>query len=242
MDPAADRLGRELAFDEEENMKIGILGSGVVAQTLGAKLVELGHDVALGTRDPKKLDEKKNMAGTLRDWLGQVKNKAKVVTFKEAAAHGDLLINATHGQASVEALQMADAAKVGSKVLIDTANELDFSKGMPPAVLASQERSVAERIQLAFPGLRVVKCFNTMAATVMVNPKAVKDGDHTIFVAGNDKDAKAKVSELLKSFGWSDILDLGDISAARGPEMYMALWLRLWGAVGKGNVNIKVQR
>jgi predicted dinucleotide-binding enzyme len=135
-------------------MKIGIVGSGIVAQTLGAKLVELGHDVALGTRDPGKIDDKKNMAGTLREWLGQVKNKARVVTFKEAATHGELLINATHGQASVEALQMADAGKVGSKVLIDTANELDFSKGMPPAVLASQERCVGERIQSAFPGLR----------------------------------------------------------------------------------------
>jgi len=223
-------------------MKIGIVGSGIVAQTLGAKLVELQHDLALGTRDPKNLDEKKNMAGSLRDWLGQVKNKAKVVTFKEAAAHGELLINATHGQASVEALQMADAAKVGSKVLIDTSNELDFSKGMPPAVLASQDRCVAERIQSAFPALRVVKSFNTVAATVMVNPKALKNGDHTIFVAGNDKEAKAKVSELLKSFGWVDILDLGDISAARGPEMYMAMWIRLWGAVGNPAINIKVQR
>src|SRR5258708_206282 len=107
-------------------MKVGIIGSGVVAQTLGAKLVELGHDVALGTRDSKKLDEKKNMAGTLNEWLASVKNKAKVVTFKEAAAHGELLINATHGQASVEALKNAEADKTGSKVLIDTSNELDF--------------------------------------------------------------------------------------------------------------------
>jgi predicted dinucleotide-binding enzyme len=222
-------------------MKIGIIGSGVVAQTLGTKLIELGHDVALGTRDPAKLDEKKNMAGSLREWLGQVKNKGKVLSFKDTGAHGELLLNATHGQVSVEALQMAGAAQVGSKVLIDLANELDFSKGMPPGVLASHERCVAERIQSAFPNLRVVKSLNTVAATVMVNPKGLKDGDHTIFVAGNDGDAKAKVSNLLKSFGWVDILDLGPLSAARGPEMYVAMWVRLYGALQNGNINIKVQ-
>jgi predicted dinucleotide-binding enzyme len=223
-------------------MKIGVIGSGIVAQTLAAKLIELGHDVAIGTRDPTKLDEKKNMTGSLRDWLGQVKNKGKVLSFKEAALHGELLINATHGQTSVEALQMADAGKLGPKVLIDVANELDFSKGVPPGVLSSQERCLAERIQVAFPNLRVVKSLNTIAATVMVNPRGLKDGDHTVFVAGDDRDAKAKVSDLLKSFGWVDILDLGPLSASRGPEMYLALWVRLWGALQKGDINIKVQR
>ncbi len=221
-------------------MKIGIIGSGVVAQTLGAKLVELGHDVVLGTRDPKKLDEKKNMAGTLNEWLTAVKNKAKIVTFKEAAVHGELLINATHGQASVEALKMAGVDKVGTKVLIDTSNELDFSKGFPMA-LASETRSVAGNIQAAFPNLKVVKCFNTLTAPIMVNPKMLKGGDHTIFLSGNDPEAKAKVTELLKSFGWTDIMDLGDISAARGQEMYMGMWVRLYGSLKNGMINIKVQ-
>ncbi len=223
-------------------MKIGIIGSGVVAQTLGAKLIELGHDVVLGTRDPQKLDEKKNMTGTLREWLQQNQNKGKVVTFPQAAAHGELLINATAGGISVEALKIAGADNVGSKVLIDTANILDFSKGMPPRALASQDNCVAETIQTAFPNLKVVKCFNTIGAPVMVNPKAVGGGDHTIFVSGNDSVAKAQVSEILKSFGWTDILDLGDISSARGPEMYMAMWIRLWGATQTGMLNIKVVR
>jgi predicted dinucleotide-binding enzyme len=223
-------------------MKIGLIGSGVVAQTLGVKLVALGHDVALGTRDPKKLDDKKGMGAPLKDWLAQTKGKAKVVTFKEAAAHGDLLINATHGQVAVEALQMADAGKVGSKTLIDVSNELDFSKGMPPGVLASQDRCLGERIQAAFPSLRVVKTLNTVNVLVMVDPKALKGGDHTLFMAGNDKAAKGQVLELLKSFGWTDILDLGDISNARGPEMYMAIWVRLYGSLQTGNLNIKVQR
>ena len=223
-------------------MKIGIIGSGVVAQTLGAKLIELGHDVVLGTRDPAKLDEKKNMAGTLREWIAKTNKKGKVATFQEAAAHGDLLFNVTNGQASIEALKLAGADKVGTKVLIDTSNELDFSKGMPPGALASQSNCLGERIQAAFPNLKVVKSLNTIGAPVMVAPQALAGGEHTVFVSGNDTPAKAATAELLKSFGWKDVLDLGDISSARGPEMYMAMWLRLWGATGTGMLNVKVVR
>jgi 8-hydroxy-5-deazaflavin:NADPH oxidoreductase len=223
-------------------MKIGIIGSGVVAQTLGSKLVELAHDVVLGTRDPKKIDEKKLFASTLREWLDQIKNRAKLATFAEAAAHGEILINATSGTVSLDALKLAAADEVGSKILIDAANELDHSKGMPPAVLASQERCLAEKIQATFPNLKVVKTLNTVGAPVMVNPKAVGGGDHTVFVSGNDAEAKAQVTKLLKSFGWSDVLDLGDIGSARGPEMYMAMWIRLWGATKTGMLNVKVVR
>jgi predicted dinucleotide-binding enzyme len=223
-------------------MKIGIIGSGVVAQTLGAKLIELGHDVVLGTRDPAKLDDKRGMGATLREWLAKTGRKGKVATFQEAAAHGDLLINATHGQASVEALKLAGADKVGSKVLIDTGNQLDFGKGMPPGVLASQTTCLGEQIQAAFPNLKVVKSLNTIGAPVMVAPQALAGGEHTVFVSGNDAAAKAAAAELLKSFGWKDVLDLGDISSARGPEMYMAMWLRLWGATGTGMINVKVVR
>jgi len=223
-------------------MKIGIIGSGVVAQTLGTKLIELGHDVVLGTRDPAKLDEKKNMAGTLREWLAKVNKKGRVATFQEAAAHGDLLFNVTNGGASIEALKLAAADKVGTKVLIDTSNELDFSKGMPPGALASQSNCLGERIQAAFPNLKVVKSLNTIGAPVMVAPQALAGGEHTVFVSGNDTPAKAATAELLKSFGWKDVLDLGDISSARGPEMYMAMWLRLWGATGTGMLNVKVVR
>lgn len=223
-------------------MKIGIIGSGIVAQTLGSKLVGLGHDVALGTRDPNKLDDKKSFAGSLREWLAKVGNQAKVVSFRDAALHGELLINATHGQSSVDALKLAGDDALGSKVLIDVSNELDASKGMPPRVGASQDSCLAERIQAAFPKLKVVKSLNTMNCGVMVDPKALAGGDHSVFVSGNDAPSKAAVGELLKSFGWTDILDLGDISSARGPEMYMALWLRLWGATKTGVLNIKVVR
>ena len=225
-------------------MKIGIIGSGVVAQTLGSKLVGQGHDLVLGTRDPNKLDDKKMFGATLREWKSQsqIDGRAKVATFKEAAAHGELLINATSGLVSLEALKLAEADKVGGKILIDVANELDASKGMPPAVLASQERCLAEKIQAAFPNLKVVKSLNTISAPVMVDPKAVGGGDHTVFVSGNDSDAKTTVTALLKSFGWTDVLDLGDLSSARGPEMYLAMWVRLWGATQTGQLNVKVVR
>jgi predicted dinucleotide-binding enzyme len=223
-------------------MKIGIIGSGVVGQTLGAKLADLGHDVLIGTRDPKKIDDKKNMAGSLREWIDRTGGKGRVASFADAGDHGELLISATHGAISVEALRLAGADKVGGKVLIDTANELDFSRGMPPRCLASQESCLGEKIQAAFPHLKVVKCFNTISAPVMVDPKALKGGDHTLFMSGNDAAAKAAVRALCESFGWSDILDLGDITTARGPEMYMAMWIRLWGATGSGNINVKVIR
>ncbi len=223
-------------------MKIGIIGSGVVGQTLGKRWLELGHEVAIGTRDPAKIDEEKMMATSLRQWRAQTGGRGQIVTFQEAASFGDALVNATGGTVSIEALRLAGADKVGGKVLMEIANELDHSRGMPPRSLASDERCLAEKIQDAFPNLKVVKTLNTVSATMMVNPKGLAGGDHTAFMSGNDAAAKQQVAELLKAMGWTDILDLGDISTARGPEMYMALWLRLWGTTRTANVNVKVQR
>jgi 8-hydroxy-5-deazaflavin:NADPH oxidoreductase len=223
-------------------MKIGIIGSGVVGQTLGTKWLELGHEVAIGTRDPAKVDDKKMMATSLREWRAKTGDRGQIVSFQQAATFGDVLVNATGGDVSIEALRQAGADKVGGKILMDIANELDHSRGMPPRSLASDERCLAEKIQATFPNLKVVKTLNTVSSVVMVNPKAVAGGDHTVFVSGNDAGAKAQVSELLKATGWTDILDLGDVASARGPEMYMALWLRLWGATRTASVNIKVQR
>ncbi len=223
-------------------MKIGIIGSGVVGQTLGTRWIGQGHEVVIGTRDPSKLDDKKMLGATLREWLAQTEKRGKVVTFQEAAQHGEILVNATSGTVSVAALRLAGADKVGGKVLVEVANELDASKGMPPRALAGQDRCLAEKIQAEFPNLKVVKTLNTISAPVMVNPQGLAGGDHTVFVSGNDAGAKRQVADLLKGFGWTDILDLGDISTARGPEMYMAMWLRLWGATGTANVNVKVQR
>jgi hypothetical protein len=223
-------------------MKIGIVGSGIVGQTVGRKLVELGHNVVLGTRDPSRLDEKKGWAGSLSEWLTSVNHKARVGTFAEAAAHGEVVVNATSGLVSLEALRMAGAANLNGKVLIDIANELDFSQGMPPRSLANDELGLAEKIQNAFPGARVVKTLNTVNAYVMVDPKSLAGGDHTVFISGNDAAAKAQVADILRSLGWTDILDLGDITSARGPEMYMPLWLRAWGRLGNAPFNVKIVR
>ena len=221
-------------------MKVAIIGSGIVGQTLGKKLVELGHDVVLGTRDPKKLDEAKGWAGSLSDWLNAVGNKATVATFAAAAAQCEIVINATHGMASLAALQTAGAENLQGKILIDVANELDFSQGMPPKSMAADTTSLGEKIQAAFPNTKVVKTLNTMSCAVMVNPKQLSDGNHTVFVSGNDPDAKATVTELLQSFGWTDIFDLGDITSARGTEMMMPIWLLAFGKLGNVPYNFKV--
>jgi predicted dinucleotide-binding enzyme len=213
-------------------MRIGIFGSGMVAQTVGKKLAELGHDVMLGTRD----------AGKLAEWQGQVGGQGSVGSYAETAAHGDLLINATAGTGSLAALELAGADNLGAKILIDIANPLDFSQGMPPSLTVVNTDSLGEQIQRAYPSLRVVKTLNTMNANLMVDPRQLADGDHDIFVSGNDAEAKAEVSELLREFGWSRIIDLGDITTARGTEMILPGWVRLYGALGTPLFNFKIVR
>jgi predicted dinucleotide-binding enzyme len=214
-------------------MKIGIFGTGQVGTTLGTKLVSLGHEVKLGSREsgnPKAVE-----------WAGKAGAKASAGTFAQAAAFGELLFNCTSGMASLEALKAAGAANLKGKVLLDVANALDFSKGMPPTLTVSNTDSLGEQIQRAFPECKVVKTLNTMNCEIMVNPGRVK-GDHDVFVSGNDKEAKGKAVELLRTFGWKNIVDLGDISTARGTEMYLPLWLRLWGSLQTGDFNIHVAK
>jgi predicted dinucleotide-binding enzyme len=211
-------------------MKIGVLGSGMVGQTIGYRLAELGHEVTVGTRDPKKLEE----------WLGRAGPRAAADSFAGAAAFGEILFNCTAGHKSLEALNMAGEAALGEKILIDVANPLDFSKGMPPSLSVCNTDSLGEQIQRAFPRMRVVKTLNTVNAEVMVGPWLVP-GEHDIFVSGNDAAAKAKVTEVLKDwFGWKSVVDLGDITTARGTEMLLPLWLRLWGALQTPMFNIRV--
>ena len=224
-------------------MRVGIVGSGIVGQTIGAKLAERGVDVVLGTRTPKQLDAKRGSAAPLSEWLAKVGNKGRLGTFAEAAAHGELVINATSGTVSLEALKLAGPASLEGKILIDVANPLDFSKGMPPTLSVCNTDSLGEQIQRAFPGAKVVKTLNTTNAYVMVDPGQVAGGDHDIFVSGNDAEAKALVTSLLKEwFGWKSVIDLGDITTARGAEMILPIWLRLWGAVGTPMFNFKIAR
>ncbi|HKY59852.1 MAG TPA: NAD(P)-binding domain-containing protein [Gemmatimonadota bacterium] len=226
-------------------MKIGIIGSGVVGQTLGGKLAERGHQVVLGTRDPKNLDEKRGYGDSLAEWLEKAGRNARVATFEDAARHGEVVINATAGTASLKALEAAGKANLNGKILIDVANPLDFSKGMPPTLTVCNTDSLGEQVQRAFPDAKVVKTLNTVNASVMVAPERVARGDHALFVCGDDPAAKAQVTRHLHDwFGWShdSIVDLGGIEAARGTEMILPLWVRLMGVLGSPMFNFRIVR
>jgi 8-hydroxy-5-deazaflavin:NADPH oxidoreductase len=226
-------------------MNIGILGTGMVGQVVGAALATKGHSVMIGTRDVQKslASSEPNAYGLPAFGIWHKDNQhIKVGTFAEAAKFGELLVNATSGLVSLDALKAGGTDNLGSKILIDIANELDFSKGMPPRALANTDRSLGEDIQTAFPNLKVVKTLNTMNAFVMVNPALVKGGDSTVFINGNDASAKATVTEILKGFGWQDIMDLGDITASRSVEMILPLWLKGWGVIGNTPFNFKIAR
>ena len=225
-------------------MKIAVMGTGPVGQALAGKLAELGHEVTVGTRDP---DE--TLARTEPDHMGNPPFKAwleahpgvALATPVEAAAQAELIVNATNGTGSVPMLEAAGEESLAGKMLVDIANPLDFSQGMPPSLFVSNTDSLGERIQRRFPRARVVKALNTMNCEVMVDPSRVP-GEHDVFLCGEDAEAKREVEALLESFGWpaARIRDLGGISSARGTEMYVALWLRLWGTVGTGDFNIAV--
>jgi predicted dinucleotide-binding enzyme len=216
-------------------VRIGVLGTGIVGRTLGGKLVELGHEVRMGSR------EAGNDAAV--EWVQSARESASEGTFADAAEFGELVINATGGKVSVDALSMAGAENLAGKVLIDVSNSLDFGGGGPPVVGVSVDDSLGERIQAAFPDARVVKALNTMNAALMVAPGSLGETTN-VFVCGDDDAAKAQVIELLETFGWlsGDIVDLGDISAARGAELYVALWVRLMGALGTPQFNIRIVR
>lgn len=212
-------------------MNISILGSGTVGQTIGAKLAALGHDVMLGSRDPSKL----------ADWQRGAGAHTYIGTFAETAAHGELVVNATSGMASLAALEAAGADALSGKILIDIANPLDFSNGFPPSLAVVNTDSLGEQIQRAFPETKVVKALNTLTADLMVDPGRLAGGDHHLFICGNDAEAKAQVTTFLQEwFGWRHILDLGEISAARGTEMVLPLWLRLMGTLGTPVFNFKI--
>lgn len=216
-------------------MRIGVLGTGMVGTAIASKLVALGHEVTMGSRIAE------NEAA--RAWVGEAGAGASHGTFADAVADAELVFNCTAGGGSLEALRAAGAENLAGKTLIDVANPLDFSHGMPPSLLVSGTDSLGEQIQREFPQTKVVKSLNTINCEVMVDPARVP-GEHDVFVSGNDEQAKAQVRDLLSSFGWpaGSIIDLGEISTARGSEGHLLLWLRLWGALGTGDFNIKVVR
>jgi predicted dinucleotide-binding enzyme len=199
----------------------------------------------IGTRDPQetlsRTDPDQHGNPPFSAWQ-QEHPEVKLGTFGEAAAHGEMVVNATAGALSLEALKQAGEENLNGKILIDISNPLDFSKGMPPTLSVSNTDSLGEQIQRRFPEARVVKTLHTMNAYLMVDPTQLAGADHTVFVCGDDAEAKATVTELLRGFGWTDIIDLGDITTARGTEMLLPVWLRLFGALQKPIFNFKIVR
>jgi predicted dinucleotide-binding enzyme len=225
-------------------MNIAVLGTGMVGQALAGRLLELGHDVVVGTRDPEATRARTEPDGMgnppVSAWL-DVHPAAGLATFAEAAAAAELVVNATSGAAAIPALELAGADNLAGKVVLDISNPLDFSAGFPPTLFVKDTDSLGEQVQRAFPQARVVKTLNTLTAALMVNPKELGQ-ESSVFVSGNDEAAKATVTELLESFGHTDVIDLGDISTARGTEMLLPVWLRLMGALGTPMFNLKVVR
>jgi len=216
-------------------MKIAVLGTGMVGDTIGSKLIETGHTVMMGSRTA---NNEKAAAFVTKNGGG----KASAGTFAGAAAFGEIIFNCTKGIESLNILKSAGEKNLTGKILIDISNPLDFSKGMPPSLAICNTDSMAEEIQRAFPGVKVVKSLNTMWCGLMVNPAMLNGGDHNVFISGNDADAKKQVAGILESFGWTEknIIDLGDITTARGTEMVLPLWLSIMGTKNSGAFNFKI--
>ena len=198
-------------------MKIGVLGTGQVGGAVGQKLAALGHEVMLGSRDPSA---KAALFPQLR-----------VGTIVEAAAYGEWVVNALPGEQSLVELRKC---AIEGKILIDIGN-YDIAVDQPIVT------PLGEAIQREHPGVRVVKTLNSVSAHLMVNPAALTSG-HSVFIASNDADAKSQVETLLRSFGWQDVIDLGDLKACRAMEQLIPLWMSLESKIGNPHFNLAVVR
>lgn len=216
-------------------MKIAVLGTGGVGNTIGARLIELGHEVIMGSRTETN---EKALAFTEKH-----PGKASAATFADAIKKGEIVINCTKGDSAVAVLSNGKDS-LNNKIVIDIANPLDFNNGMPPCLIPSLSNtwSLGEEIQKNFPEAKVVKTLNTMWCGLMVNPKMIGEGNHVNYICGNDAVAKQKVMSLLEEFGWKkeNVLDLGDISNSRATEAVLPIWLRVWGATKNGAFNFRI--
>lgn len=218
------------------NMNIAVLGTGMVGHTIGSALIQLGHSVKMGSRTK---GNEKAVA-----WAAANGANASEGSFSDAAAFGEIIFVCTKGDGTLDALRTAGAANLAGKVLVDISNPLDFSKGMPPSLFISNTDSLGEQIQRTFPDARVVKTLNIVNCEVMVNAGKSSPGDRgTMFVSGNDAEAKQLVvNNFLTPWGWNDVIDLGDITTARGTEMLLPIWVRTWAATGNGHFSFKIVR
>jgi len=209
-------------------MRIAVIGTGSAGRQLAAGFRRIGHDVVVGTRDPEATGQREEWADV----------DFPLATFAEAGAGADLVVNATGGMVSLEALAEVD---LDGKVLLDVSNPLDFSAGFPPTLSVKDTDSLAEQIQRAHPEARVVKSLNTVNGAVMVDPGRLSEAT-TIFVAGDDPLAREAVRELLGELGWVDIVEFPTLDAARGLEMWLPLWVRLMGVLGTADFNLRLVR
>jgi hypothetical protein len=215
-------------------MKIGILGTGMVGETLGAALIARGHDVKMGSRSATN--------DKAAAWAEKAGPRASQGTFADAASFGEVAILCTNGGGAVAAATSA-AAGLDGKLVLDTTNPLDFAKGFPPSLFFRGDDSLGEQVQKAVPGAKVVKALNTINANLMTDPKRVGGGMHDLLIAGNDDGAKQRARELLDEwFGWEHVIDLGDITGARATESYLVLWVRLMKTFGTPDFTIRVVR
>jgi 8-hydroxy-5-deazaflavin:NADPH oxidoreductase len=223
-------------------MDIAVLGTGTVGQALAGRLSELGHGVVVGTRDPAATLARTGPDGTPAPFAAWHAEHPEIdlATFAEAAAGAELVVNASSGAAALDVLGLAGAGLAG-KTLVDVSNPLDVSGGFPATLFVSGTDSLGEQIQRAFPQAKVVKTLNTLTASLMVDPASL-GASSTVFVSGDDAQAKATVVSLLESFGHDDVIDLGPLETARGAEMLLPVWLRLMAALGTADFNLKVVR
>ncbi|PKQ23262.1 MAG: NADP oxidoreductase [Actinobacteria bacterium HGW-Actinobacteria-5] len=225
-------------------MRIAVLGTGMVGRTISARLSELGHEVRVGTRDPQTTlarSEVDQMGNQPFSTWAAAHPGVGVSSFTDAALGAELVVNATNGAAALEVLSLAGEENLAGKVLIDISNPLDFSHGMPPTLFVKDTDSLGEQVQRRFPTARVVKTLNTLNANLMAHPDSLPEPT-TVFVSGDDPDAKTIVVSLLNSFGHTDVIDLGGIETARGTEMWLPLWLRLMGTLGTAAFNLRIIR
>lgn len=228
--------------DKLNLMKVAVLGTGVVGRSHAEKLLSLGHEVVIGTHDVEKTlanDKPDTMGNSPFSVWHKDHSGIKLVTFSEATAWGDIAFNALKGDASISVLTLVKDS-ISGKVLVDISNPLDFSNGFPPSLSVCNTDSLGEQIQKALPDTKVVKACNTTAAPLQVNPQMLAGGDHHMFLCGNDAEAKTKVTDILKSYGWINIIDMGDITNARGMEMILPIWVRLFGVLNNPMFNFKI--